>query len=198
MYRVLKSEPWTVWSHGSCVGISYWLHGRGILLQSPVWARDLISSLKDADRLRVLANRLFSGIRGSFSGSKAAGTWSWPFNAYLVPRLRMDSALCALHCMHRDSFTVAPWKIETHGWCETFWLYFWLLCAFGGLFEQNTTSLLIAAAHLVLFVAWHSLTPDGWQIESVWRSITYNFGRTGRLAPVSPSWNSANTALLIA
>ena len=52
------------------------------------------------------------------------------------------------------------------------------LCPFGGLFGQNNTSQLLAAAHLVLFVTSQILTPDGGRIKSVWRSITsYNFGR---------------------
>jgi hypothetical protein len=73
------------------------------------------------------------------------------------------------------------------------------LYPFGCLFEQNNTSPLPAAAHLVSFVASQILTPDGGRIKSVWRSITsYNFGRAGRLAPVSPTRNSANAALLIA
>jgi hypothetical protein len=73
------------------------------------------------------------------------------------------------------------------------------LCLSGGLFECNTTSLHLAVAHLVLFVASQILTPDSGRIKSVWRSIaSYNLGRAGRLAPVSPSKNSAYTALLIA
>jgi hypothetical protein len=82
---------------------------------------------------------------------------------------------------------------------RNFLLYFGLLFPFGALFEQNTTGLHLAAAHLVLFGASHILTPDGGRIKSEWRSIaSYNFGRAGRLAPVSPSKISANTALLMA
>ena len=70
---------------------------------------------------------------------------------------------------------------------------------FGGFFEQKKTKLLLAAAYLVLFFERHILTPGGGQIRSVRRSImSYNFGASGRLAPVSPSRNSANTALVIA
>ena len=56
----------------------------------------------------------------------------------------------------------------------------------GGLFEQNTTGLILAAAILMLFVAFRILTPDGGQIKSVWLSfVSYNFGRAARPAPVS-------------
>ena len=140
------------------------------------------------------------GISDSFSGSKVAGTWNWPLNAYLVPRLRMGSALCALHGVNRDSFTFAPWKIQNIDGAKIFdFVFGFCMCPFGGFFGQNNTRLLLAAAHLVLFFASHFLTPDGGQTKSAWRSITsYNFGPSGRLAPVSPTRNSANTVLVIA
>jgi hypothetical protein len=64
------------------------------------------------------------------------------------------------------------------------------------LVSTDTTSLHLAAAHLVFFVASQILTPDGGRIKRVWRSIRR---RTRQKAGATVAYqNSANTALLIA
>jgi hypothetical protein len=78
----LRTISTKIRSRDSSVGIAtgYELDDREVGFRVPVGVR-IFTSPHRPDGLRGPSNLLSNGYRGSFSGGKAVGAWSWPFTS---------------------------------------------------------------------------------------------------------------------